>query len=824
MKRLAWVLKVLLSHWRWHPMQLAMLLIGLVCATALWSGVQALNQQARASYDRAAAIFGGARLAMLVGNEATFSQQLFVDLRRHGWAVSPVLENRIELESLPLRLIGIEPLTLPKEAGSASDMSPDELRDFLMPPYRTLVAPDTLRALNLKAGDRPRLKNGNMLPPLAVSGMLAPGALVVDIGVAQQALDMPDRVSRLLVASRPIGPAASLDSVTGNRLRLVGPDTESGLEQLTDSFHLNLTAFGFLAFAVGIFIVNAAIGLTFEQRLPMFRTLRACGVSLLSLNIALIIELVTLALCAGFIGLLSGYLIAAALLPDVAASLRGLYGAEIPGELVLRPVWWIAGFAMSIAGTMAASLQGFLKLNRLPVLAAAQPEAWQQVQQSWLKRQGVIAVVILTGALCALWLGTSLGAGFALLGGLLASAALALPGILSLMLIAGEWWAGRSHPGRPLLKWFWADSRQQLSGVSLALMALLLAIAVNVGVSTMVGSFRETFTGWLDRRLLVDVYLDASNDLQAADIKAWLRQESDVLAVLPGARMQATLGDQPLELFALPDYPLYRERWPLLQATPDAWDQIRNGNAAFVSEQLSRRSGLRIGDVAHLSSPGGDWLVRIVGIYADYGNPRNQMAVAYPALAKHFPQTPQTRMGLLVTPGSGPRLIGELKSRFGLNEQIADQATVRTESIRIFERTFAVTAALNAFTLGIAAMALLTNLLTLGNARLPRLAPLWALGVTLPRLSVIELLKTMSLALLTALFAIPLGVAVGWCLLAVVNVRAFGWRLPVHIFPWQLLELLGLAMAAALLATLIPVLKLFRMPSARLIKIFAEER
>ena len=74
MKRALWTLAVLLSHWRRHPMQLATLLIGLISATALWSGVQALNQQARTSYDRAAATFGGTRTAMLVGrNGATLS-------------------------------------------------------------------------------------------------------------------------------------------------------------------------------------------------------------------------------------------------------------------------------------------------------------------------------------------------------------------------------------------------------------------------------------------------------------------------------------------------------------------------------------------------------------------------------------------------------------------------------------------------------------------------------------------------------------------------------------------------------------------------------
>ena len=116
-------------------------------------------------------------------------------------------------------------------------------------------------------------------------------------------------------------------------MRLIEPSAETDLERLTDSFHLNLTAFGLLSFFVGLFIVNSAIGLAFEQRLPILRTLRACGVSARMLNGVLVAELVSLALIAGLIGLVCGYFIAAALLPDVAASLRGLYGAQIPGTI-----------------------------------------------------------------------------------------------------------------------------------------------------------------------------------------------------------------------------------------------------------------------------------------------------------------------------------------------------------------------------------------------------------------------------------------------------------------------------------------------------------
>ena len=117
---------------------------------------------------------------------------------------------------------------------------------------------------------------------------------------------------------------------------------------------------------------------------------------------------------------------------------------------------------------------------------------------------------------------------------------------------------------------------------------------------------------------------------------------------------------------------------------------------------------------------------------------------------------------------------------------VADQATSKAEARRVFNRTFAITAALNAFTLGVAGIALFTSLLTLGQARLPQLAPLWAIGLTRRQIAALELVKTMALALLTALLALPLGIVVAWCLIEVVNVKAFGWRLPLQHFPGQL--------------------------------------
>ena len=153
-----------------------------------------------------------------------------------------------------------------------------------------------------------------------------------------------------------------------------------------------------------------------------------------------------------------------------------------------------------------------------------------------------------------------------------------------------------------------------------------------------------------------------------------------------------------------------------------------------------------------------------------------------------------------------------------------DQATLKAGSTQIFERTFAVTAALNALTLGVAGIALLTSLLTLANSRLPQLAPVWAIGVTRRDLAWIELLRTMALALITALIALPLGLVVAWLLDAVVNVEAFGWRLPLHFFPRQWALLLGLALMTSLLAAVPPIIRLRRTPPARLLKVFADER
>lgn len=822
MTKTFWILMALMSHWRRRPVQLMALLVGIAVATALWSGVQALNAHARASYDRAAAAIGGDRTPILVSMDGRrFPQALFVELRRAGWPVSPLLEGWIEIGGRSVRLVGVEPVTLPRGAAfGAIAEDGGGLADFLTPPFQSLIAPETRAALGLREGATPVTDRGAALPPLAIRPEMAPGVIAVDIGVAQKLLGAPGEISRLLLGEQRVGGRPALSDVVGDRLHRVEPGGDNDLARLTESFHLNLTAFGFLSFVVGLFIAHSAISLAFEQRRAMMRTLRACGVSSRALIGVLLAELLFFALLAGAAGVVCGYLIASALLPDVAASLHGLYGARMSDELALDPGWVLAGLAMSVLGAFTAAAGSLWSARRLPILATAQPVAWRGAHQRALEVQGAVAVALFALSLLALTLGGGLVAGFAVMAGLLLGAALTLPLLLSMALRLGE-----RSARRPLAQWFWADSRQQLSGLSLALMALLLALAVNVGVGTMVSSFRTTFEAWLDQRLAAEIYLSAENGEQAARIEDWLARREEVEAILPNWSVEARLEGWPTQIYGFADHATYRDHWPLLQARKNAWDRLRAGDAALISEQLARRLDIALGDALHLPTAAGSLSVEVVGVYPDYGNPKGQIIVNVEALTTHWPDVERTDFGLRLSPAEIPGLMTALRTEFGPGlRRVIDQATLKAGSTRIFERTFAVTAALNALTLGVAGIALFTSLLTLANTRLPQLAPVWAIGVTRRELAWIELLRTMALALITALIALPLGLVVAWLLVAVVNVEAFGWRLPLHFFPLQWALLLGLALMTSLLAALPPIIRLRRTPPAQLLKVFADER
>jgi putative ABC transport system permease protein len=791
------IISALAAHWRRNRLQLITLLAGLALGTGLWTGVQAINGEARASYDAAAATLGEGRFAQITARDGgAIAQSTYVALRRAGWIVSPVIEGKFGT----VRLVGIDPLTAPAGIGQISVSGGAELGAFLAGPGQVFARADTLAQLP-ETGARG-----------VVANEVAPNTAVTDIGLAQRLLERENQIDRLIVAPEQPLTRRPLAEVAPELIE--SPVEEgNGVARLTDSFHLNLTAFGLLSFAVGLFIVHGAIGLAFEQRRAMVRTLRAMGAPLGWLITLIMVELAALALTGGAIGIALGYFMAAALLPDVAATLRGLYGAEVSGQLSLRPAWFLSGLAIAFGGTAIAAGGALWSLARMPLLASAQPQAWVTARSgSWQVFLSLAMLALATGL--ASW-GQGLMAGFAMLGALLIGGALALPPLLALVLRQGERLAQS-----PVSQWFFADTRQQLPGLSLALMALLLAMAANVGVSTMVSSFRLTFTGFLDQRLASELYVRAENAAQAAAIQE--HSTGMVEAILPILSVDRVVAGQPAEIYGARDHATYRDNWRFLHAEPDAWDRLARGEGVLVNEQLYRRAGLDLGAAVEIA-PG--VTLPVLGIHGDYGNPIGQVVVNEALFRRLFPDVTALRFGLRVDPSRVDAVRSALRDQAGIAENaMIDQASIKALSLSVFERTFTVTTALNILTLSVAGFAILMSLLTLAAMRLPQLAPVWALGLARRRLAMLDLLRAVMLAALTGALALPLGLALAWALLAVVNVEAFGWRLPMYLFPLDYLRLGGLALLAACLAALWPAIQLSRTPPARLLGVFSNER
>ena len=794
-------LRALLSHWWRNPLQLFTFLAGLALATGLWSGVQAINAEARASYDAAAQTLGEGRFDQLLPRAGeSFAQDEYVTLRRAGWQVSPVVEGRLRLPDGAVRIVGLDPLTAPGALSPVATVGDLDLSAFLS---------DGVLFANAEVAARLR---GQVTQKVIVDATMAPDTVVTDVGVAQRLLDRAGRLTRLIVGPEQPRGLLPLDKVAPDLIRLAAQGS-SDVGQLTDSFHLNLTAFGLLSFAVGIFIVHGTIGLVFEQRRGMVRTLRTLGVPLRRLVVLMALELMALSVLAGALGVLLGYVVAALLLPGVAATLEGLYGAQVAGGLQLRPVWWLSGLGIAVIGAGLAGAGALWKIARMPILASARPRAWAVTSGRGRWGQAALALVLLAAALVLTLLDLGLIASFVMLGCLLLGAALLLP-----LLLAAGLALGQSRAKGALSGWFWADTRQQLPGLNLALMALLLAMAANVGVSTMVSSFRLTFVDFLDQKLFAESYVRGFEASQFAEMDTYLQGRGAV--VLPLQSGETRVQGRPAEVLGIRAGTGYAEHWTFLQAERGLWDRVAAGQAVIVNEQLARRAGLGLGDDLPLG-PG--LSLPLAGIYGDYGNPIGQAVVSEARFSAAFPDESPRQLAVIGL--SAADLRGDLGTRFGLPDSaVIDQRALKAFSLQVFERTFSVTAALNVLTLAVAGFAILMSLLTLAAIRLPQLAPVWAMGLTRGALARAELMRALVLAALTAVLALPLGLALAWVLLAVVNVEAFGWRLPMYLFPWQYAQLGAWTLIAAGLAALWPARRLARTPPSHLLKVFANER
>lgn len=809
------VIATLFSHWGKHKLQLVTLIIGLASATALWTAVQALNDHARASYDRSAATLAAFdQPAFARPDRRPFDDSAFADFRLAGFMVTPIIEGRLGPPAGGLTITGFEPLTFaPLSETSINVPRGENMLSFFEAPGELLVDPTIVVRLQKLLDQVPQSTRPVVRPQENLGG----GQVLGDISSVQRLLGQTGLISKLMVTEPGSQPNAAIPLQWQDKLVLVEPPVSVDLAGLTDSFHLNLTAFGMLCFLVGLFIVYSAIGLAIEDRIAALRTLRICGVSLRSLLGSLVLEMTVLALFAGTLGILGGYLIAAQLLPDVSASLRGLYGAQIGGSLSLEASWWLGGVTVSLLGALGASLGAFIKVSRMALFDARGTSAWRAQQKRTLRLQATVALICFATSSLLFLFGSGLSAAFIVMAGLLLGSAFLLPVILSALVLAGS----KTARG-PLSEWFWADSKQQLSGLSLALMALLLALGTNIGVSGMVEGFRLTFNEFLDERLSADLYVLATTNEQTLELMDWAKAEPAVTATLPIWGASASIDGHPVSVTGFSDHTSYHDTWQLLQASPSPWAETLEGDGVLINEQLHYRLSLSPGQSVVVKSETGPLELQVAGIYSDYGNPRSEIRLPNARVASAWPSGERRRVAFMTNDAAD--LQKRIETELAIPaDQVIEQKGLKQFSQGVFERTFVISGALSTLTLAVAGVAMVTSLLTLASARINGVAPLWAMGVRRRAITRLEGLKILMLAALTSITAIPLGVAITWCLVDVINVAAFGWRLPLFVFPSQWLTLSLLGLGTAFIASLYPLMKLLRTPASDLAKVFAYE-
>lgn len=815
-------LTVLLSHWRRHPVQFLTLIIGLATATALWSGIQAINGHAKTSYGQAVDQLTIDAFPYLISkNQGDLDQSILAEIRASGVAALPLVRGRLTDGSRSTALTGIDLVGwIPYASGksAAPGLTPGafssdtfDLAAWLRAPGQIWVAPEDAQTIRIA------LEGLEIQPTLVVNPDLARGQAFADIRTAQRALALEGRLTHIILPETDTQ-LSNIPYPWRSRLALETPLPTPDPQAMTASFHLNLTAFGLLAFLVGLLIVYATIGLAFEQRLSSIRTLLAIGCSRISLLKAMATEFSVLALVAGIAGLGLGYLLAANLLPGVSATLSGLYGAAVPGTLTLKPIWLVAGLLMSLAGVALSGGVTLLKVRTLPVLTSSLSTAWTDQSTRQLHIQAVIGLSAWAGAILLDMLVPNLIAAFTVMALVLIGAALILPYALARIL---GWFGDQAT--MPLTQWIWQDARTSLSGLSLALMAMLVALSANVGVGGMVDGFRDTFTDFLEERLAAEVYLQASTPLDAEIIAGDLLDQPHVSAVLPQLELDILANDEPASIVGFADHATFRETWTLLKASQTVWNDVSEGRAVLISEQLSRRAGLGIGDPVTIHGLDSPQTRLVAGIFADYGNLIGQVRINIDQLRGMKRSHRITR--LLVRTSDPDRVMVRLAETHGLTEtQMIDQTNLKAFSYRIFDQTFAISTALRILTLLVAGFSLWAGMVTMAESRLSHLAPVWALGTTRSAIARFESLKVVLLTFLTAIASIPLGIGVTWILVARVQVQAFGWQLPLGIFPSHWVTLTLTAVGVALFAALWPALRLARTSPARLTQVFAHER
>lgn len=575
----------------------------------------------------------------------------------------------------------------------------------------------------------------------------------------------------------------------------VAPDTA----ELGDSFLLNLDALGILVLLITALLLRSVFLLGLAQRRESLALLYRYGLTRGRISRMLLVENLLLALVCILPGVWLGRALSLVLADGFGQALEGLFDRPLyagGGEN-----WWLPTVTM-VAVVVAACLVG-LRDSSGPFLPRLQP----------LFVFGLLAV----GLAVSFWTPSLIWLFLAVALVFLAAGWLAPLAIARVV----HWLAGNT--GDPLVRWRRREVAVLVRRLALPLVALQFAMALVLAVHALVTTFEDTFDQWLEQRLEADYYIAVPEGADITAAASWLAARPELVSpdlwhqVIRGrAGVQATSGGAPVPVDVLALGPVSQlvQNWRLLAQIEQPWQSLARGEGLMVNEQLARRDQLAVGDRLTVTFGDRQLQAPVLAIYPDYGRPSGEVLISASMLPENFEV--RFRSLSITADAEAIDVVKEQLSRIWQMPQLTvrDNLAIRALATEIFDQTFLLTRAMTTLTLILAAAALLLMgwVFLSTRAWYFRLLIVWGM----PQRQAAAQLTRVSLALTFSVLvcALPLGVWLTWILVQRINPLAFGWSLPMSVYPEFWIELGVLAVVIGLSIALLMRLQLRRPGSA----------
>ena len=834
------LLRSSLRHLARHPLLTSLSVLGIAVGVAVVVSIDLANESARRAFALSSQGVAGRATDHVVGGPSGLDEVVYVTLRRDLGvaAAAPVVEGYVITPREPgraLRVLGVDPFV---EAPFRTYVAPGvttDLRTFLTRPGAALMSTPTAARLGLATGGSLPISVEGVSKQIVLVGRIdLPGELaaraledliVTDVATAQELLDQRGKLSRvdLIIEDTQEGAAerVRIAAACQGRCALTSAASRAlATAQMTRAFHLNLSALSLLALVVGMFLIYNTVTFTVVQRRPLLGTLRALGVTRGEIFAWVAREALLLALPATLLGLGLGIVLAHELTRLVTRTINDLYFVVNVRVLELDPMALAKAVALGLGATLGAALAPAREATLVPPSLTLRRSTAEAALADRAGRLALGGAVLMVLAAVALTLSArSLGLAYVGLATLVVGAALAIP------------WGTRLLAGlvRPTMgRLFGMLGRMAARGIvasltrtSIALAALTVAVATTVGVDIMVHSFRATVVEWLTASLTSDVFVQPPSLVSGRgdgtllpSVIARVAATEGVLAAntVRNRRVRTQGGEVALHVPTIaPGHPsVYRFRSP---RGGDARTLLAQGDVVAVSEPYAFHHALEVGSVVELGTDRGPRPFRVVGIYADYASDEGGILMSRPTYERYFDDRGISAMGLVAGPGVDLTALCErVRARAGDEQALTVRANreLLDASLAIFDRTFAVTEVLRLLSVGVAFIGILSALSALALERSRELAVLRAIGLTPRKVVGLVTLQTALMGLFAGIFSLPLGVALAYVLVFVINRRSFGWTLELALAPDVAVKAIMLSLLAAVLAGIYPALKMSR--------------